>query len=84
MEMHTRKRDLMKTLSFAALHFGVAFTIAYALTGSMTIAAGIGLLEPLANTVAFYLHERAWRRLDHREPSRGRAPVRCCEMLKAG
>ena len=74
----------MKTLSFAVLHFGVAFTVAYALTGSVTIAAGIGLIEPLANTVAFYFHERAWRRLDDREPSRGRALVPCCGMLKVG
>jgi len=28
------KRDLLKTASFAALHFGVAFTVTYALTGS--------------------------------------------------
>jgi uncharacterized membrane protein len=83
-EMQTRKRDLIKTLSFALLHFGVAFSVAYALTGSVTIATGIGLLEPLANTVAFYFHERAWRRLDGRETSRGRAPVPCCGMLKAG
>jgi uncharacterized membrane protein len=74
----------MKTLSFAALHFGVAFTVAYALTGSVTIATGIGLLEPLANTVAFYFHERALRRLDGREPSRGLVPVPCCGTLKAG
>jgi len=57
--MHTLNRDLLKTLSFAVLHFGVAFTVAYALTGSVTIATGIGLIEPLANTVAFYFHERA-------------------------
>jgi len=59
-----RRRDLAKTLSFAALHFGVAFLVAYALTGSVAIATGIGLVEPLANTVAFYFHERAWRRFD--------------------
>ena len=58
------RRDLAKTLSFAALHFGVAFLVAYALTGSVAIATGIGLLEPLANTVAFYFHERAWRRFE--------------------
>ena len=52
-------RDLMKTASFAALHFTVAFGVAYALTGSVAIATGIGLIEPLANTVAFYFHERA-------------------------
>ena len=54
-------RDIAKTLSFAIVHFAVAFSVAYALTGSVTIATGIGLVEPLANTVAFYFHERVWR-----------------------
>ncbi len=61
-------RDLMKTTSFAVLHFGVAFGVAYALTGSVAVAAGIGLIEPLANTVAFFFHERLWRRLDPDSP----------------
>lgn len=61
-------RDLMKTSSFAVLHFGVAFGVAYALTGSVAVAAGIGLIEPLANTVAFFFHERLWRRLDPGAP----------------
>jgi uncharacterized membrane protein len=82
--MHTRKRDLMKTVSFAVLHFGVAFTVAYALTGSVAIATGIGLIEPLANTIAFYFHERAWRKLDGRDASRGATPVPCCAVFKAG
>ena len=58
------RHDLLKTASFAAVHFGVAFTVAYALTGSVGIAAGLGLLEPLANTVAFFFHERLWARID--------------------
>jgi len=57
------RHDLMKTASFAVLHFAVAFCVAYALSGSVAVAGGIGLLEPIANTVAFLLHERAWRRL---------------------
>lgn len=61
-------RDLMKTTSFAVLHFGVAFGVAYALTGSVAIATGIGLIEPLVNTVAFFIHERLWRRLDPGAP----------------
>ena len=72
------KRDLLKTLSFAALHFGVAFAVTYALTGSVTVAAGVGLIEPIANTFAFYLHERAWRRVDSGRTARVAAPVRCC------
>ena len=58
------KRDLSKTLTFAALHFIVGFTVSYAFTGSIAIASGIALVEPLANTVVFYFHERAWRRAE--------------------
>ncbi len=76
------KRDLIKTLSFAALHFGVAFTVAYALTGSVSVATGIGLLEPLANTVAFYFHERAWRRVDGTDDRVKNAFPMCCGILK--
>ena len=60
----TMTRDLMKTASFAALHFTVAFGVAYALTGSVAIATGIGLVEPIVNTVAFFFHEQAWKRID--------------------
>lgn len=56
-------RDLTKTLTFATLHFSVGFAIAYLLTGSVAIASGIALIEPMANTVVFYLHERVWRRI---------------------
>jgi uncharacterized membrane protein len=82
--MQTVRRDLLKTLSFATLHFGVAFSVAYALTGSMAIATGIGLIEPVANTVAFYFHERAWRRLDGASPGERPAVVSCCGSLRVG
>jgi uncharacterized membrane protein len=81
--MHTIRRDVLKTLSFAALHFGVAFSVAYALTGSVAIATGIGLIEPVANTVAFYFHERAWRRLDGAGPAGKNAAPACCGVLRA-
>ncbi|MBB3065226.1 MULTISPECIES: DUF2061 domain-containing protein [Limibacillus] len=55
-------RDILKTASFAVLHFTVGFAVTFALTGSLAVATGVALLEPLANTVVFYFHERAWRR----------------------
>ncbi len=82
--MRALQRDIMKTLSFAALHFGVAFGVAYLLTGSVAMAAGIGLVEPLANTVAFYFHERAWRRVDGDRPAGKNAAPMCCGLLRAG
>lgn len=54
--------SLAKTGTFAVIHFTVAFSIAYLLTGSIGIASAIALIEPLANTVAYLLHERAWNR----------------------
>ena len=51
---------LIKTSTYAAMHFVVAFTVAFALTGSITAAAAIGLVEPFVQTFAYALHERLW------------------------
>lgn len=51
---------MTKTLSFAIVHFFVAFTVAYALTGSLAIGGTIALIEPALNTVAYFFHEKAW------------------------
>lgn len=53
---------MAKTLSFAALHFTVAFSVAYALTGSFLIGGTMALLEPAINTLVFYFHEKAWQK----------------------
>lgn len=63
-------RDIAKTLSYGALHVVSGFTIAYLLTGSVTVAGGIALLEPVANTVVFYLHEKVWKRIPEGRPAR--------------
>ncbi len=55
-------QSLAKTGTFAVVHFTVAFSVAYLLTGSVPIAGALALLEPMANTVAYLLHERAWAR----------------------
>ena len=55
-------RDLVKTTTFATLHFAVGFGVTYALTGSIAIATGVALIEPMVNTVVFFLHERVWHR----------------------
>lgn len=64
-------RDLAKTISYAGVHFTVAFGVVYLLTGSVPIATGVALLEPLANTVAYFFHERAWSFFDRRRAAGG-------------
>ncbi|MCW4462183.1 DUF2061 domain-containing protein [Sphingomonas sp. BT-65] len=57
-------RDLMKTLTYLAVHLIVGFSVAYAFTGSLTLAGGIALIEPCINAVAFFFHEKAWKRAE--------------------
>ena len=54
---------MTKTLSFAAVHFTVAFTVAYLMTGSVLVGGAIALVEPAINTVAYHIHEQVWTRL---------------------
>ncbi|OIQ22002.1 DUF2061 domain-containing protein [uncultured Vibrio sp.] len=51
---------MKKTLNFAAIHFTIAFSVAYVLTGDILIGSLIAMIEPTVNTVAFYFHERVW------------------------
>lgn len=57
---------MKKTLSFAVLHFTVAFGVGTLLTGSVLVGGALALVEPACNTVAFHLHEQAWKRRDQR------------------
>lgn len=59
---------LAKTLSFGVMHITVAFSIVYLLTGSLVIGGLVALVEPIANTIAYHFHEKAWTRWRAREP----------------
>jgi uncharacterized membrane protein len=61
---------MLKTLSFAAVHFTVAFTIGYLLTGSVLVGGTLALVEPACNTIAYHFHEKVWARAAVRRPSR--------------
>lgn len=60
---------MIKTITFAICHFTVAFSVAYALTGSFGIASALAMVEPLVNTVAYYFHEKVWDRVRARRAS---------------
>lgn len=53
---------MKKTMSFAAVHFAVAFVLGCLLTGSVLVGGAMALIEPACNTVAFHVHEKLWKR----------------------
>lgn len=57
---------MIKTATFAVMHFAVAFGVAWALTGDVVVGGAVALVEPLVNTVAFFFHEKAWNRFEMR------------------
>ncbi|MDX1442359.1 MAG: DUF2061 domain-containing protein [Gammaproteobacteria bacterium] len=53
---------MLKTFTFAIMHFSVAFTVVWAMTGSWIVGGAVALVEPAINTVAYFFHEKAWER----------------------
>ena len=52
---------MTKTMTFAVVHFSVAFSVAYVMTGSVFIGGAIALVEPAINTIAYFFHEKVWQ-----------------------
>ena len=46
------------------MHFTVAFSVGYAMTGSLAVGGAIALVEPAINTVAFFFHEKVWKKIE--------------------
>jgi uncharacterized membrane protein len=63
--------DLVKTATYLSIHLTVGFTVAYVMTGSVALAGGIALVEPVINAVAFFFHEQAWKKIQARPPQTG-------------
>lgn len=66
---------MVKTATFAIVHFTVAFSVGYALTGDVVIGGALALIEPALNTVAFHYHEKAWKLFSRKSESAEQAPI---------
>ncbi len=66
---------MLKTLTFTLMHFCIAFAVTYALTGSIAASSLVAAIEPLCNSVGFYVHEKIWQRLDKRSRSGAKRPA---------
>ncbi len=49
-----------KPVTYAVMHLSVAIGVAYALTRDWRIALGVGIIEPMVQTLAYMIHEKAW------------------------
>lgn len=77
-------RSALKTLSYSATHLVVAMAVAYALTRDWRVALGIGLIEPMVQTIAYAVHERVWERLGLRGAARAACQPPLCDTEAPG
>ncbi|WP_407296754.1 DUF2061 domain-containing protein [Stutzerimonas zhaodongensis] len=66
---------MIKTITFTLMHFCIAFTVTYALTGSVAAGGLVAAIEPLCNSVGFYFHEKIWQRFDKGQAHREKVPA---------
>ena len=66
---------MIKTVTFTLMHFCIAFSVTYGLTGSAAAGGLVAAIEPLCNSVGFYFHEKIWQRLDKRQFSEENIPA---------
>ncbi len=57
----------MKTITFALMHFTIAFSVVYLVTGSLALGGLVAVIEPALNTVGYFFHEKAWDKVRRRK-----------------
>ena len=71
-----------KKVSQVATHMGIAYALAYALTGSAVFSGVAVLIEPVINVILLPFHEAAWGRLRHKAAdARSRLAMLAAEKL---
>ena len=56
----SRARSVVKTLTWRATGSFATFLIAWIIGGNLAVAGTIAVIQIIANTILYYLHERVW------------------------
>jgi uncharacterized membrane protein len=60
----SRKRPIIKTISYRAILTIILAVIIYASTGSLIQISGITIVFSVVANIAYYLHERVWTKIN--------------------
>lgn len=63
MTAESRKRSIVKAVSYRAIIVCLDFLAVFLLTGKVEAAAGFMIVSNIYTTVCYFLHERAWNRI---------------------
>lgn len=57
-------RSILKTFSYRALGVVTTATVAFLVTGRLSVALPVGIADTLVKVFVYYAHERAWQLTD--------------------
>lgn len=57
---------MIKNITFTVMHFSIAFTVAWMLTGDVMVGGLVATVEPAINSVAYVFHEKIWRNIQQK------------------
>lgn len=60
----SNNRSIAKTISWRLTGSFSTFMISYLILGSFSIAGSIAIIQIIANTLLYYLHERVWNKIN--------------------
>ena len=58
--MESRKRSIVKSISFRILATIITFIVVWIFTNDVVTSSGVSIAENLIKMIAYYFHERAW------------------------
>ena len=64
MHKESTLRSILKTISWRFWATAITFSLVWFFTKRLELALSIGGLEMTSKLAAYYLHERAWNRID--------------------
>lgn len=72
-QVNWMENGMAKTAAFGVMHVCTAFGVSYALTGSVTVAGAVTVVEPMVNMVGHYFFDKAWDKHMGHAPAAGQA-----------
>jgi len=63
--LETRRRSLAKAISWRILAAIITGCVALAMTKQLDFAAKIGLIDTTVKLLIYFLHERAWNKINY-------------------
>jgi uncharacterized membrane protein len=60
----SNNRSIAKTISWRLTGSFSTFMISYLILGSFAVAGSIAVIQVIANTLLYYLHERVWNKIN--------------------